>query len=75
MARTNSPPVLLVHGEADDVVPSVRSREAGQALRAAGFIVESLFCLRLGHGIDEAGLSAGALFLQRSFALPAGPGA
>ena len=75
MARTNSPPVLLVHGEADDVVPSARSHAAEQALRAAGFVVESLFCPRLGHGIDEAGLSAGALFLQRSFALPAGPDA
>jgi len=62
------PPVLLVHGEADEVVPTARSREAGRALREAGFPVESLFCPRLGHGIDDAGLSVGALFLQRAFA-------
>jgi phospholipase/carboxylesterase len=62
------PPVLLVHGEADEVVPVSRSRDAEQALRAAGVKVESLYCPRLGHGIDEAGISAGALFLQRAFA-------
>jgi phospholipase/carboxylesterase len=60
--------VLLVHGEADEVVPAQRSRDAESALRQAGIPVESLFCPRLGHGIDEAGLSAGALFLQRAFA-------
>jgi phospholipase/carboxylesterase len=59
--------VLLVHGEADEVVPAQCSRDAGAALLAAGFPVESLFCPRLGHGIDEAGLSTGALFLQRAF--------
>ena len=62
------PPVLLVHGEADEVVPAARSREAEGALRQAGFAVDSLFCPGLGHGIDEAGLSAGALALQRGFA-------
>ncbi len=68
-ATTARPPVLLVHGEDDEVVPAARSRDAAQALRDAGFPVESLFSPRLGHGIDEAGLSAGALFLQRAFAV------
>ncbi|HEY0419988.1 MAG TPA: prolyl oligopeptidase family serine peptidase [Acetobacteraceae bacterium] len=62
------PPVLLVHGEADEVVPAQLSRDAERALREAGVPVESLFCPGLGHGIDEAGLSLGALFLQRCFA-------
>ncbi len=62
------PPVLLVHGEDDEVVPAARSRAAEEALRAAGVPVEALYCPRLGHGIDEAGLSMGALFLQRAFA-------
>ncbi len=61
------PPVLVVHGEADDVVPVARSRMAEQALRAAGVPVESLYCPGLGHGMDDAGLSAGALFLQKAF--------
>ena len=64
-------PVLLVHGEDDEVVPVSRSREAEADLLAAGIPVESLYCPRLGHGIDEAGMSMGALFLQRAFAADA----
>jgi phospholipase/carboxylesterase len=62
------PPVLIVHGEDDEVVPVARSRAAQAALEAGGFEVTALYCPRLGHGIDDAGLSAGALFLQRVFA-------
>ncbi len=65
---TNRAPVLLVHGEADDVVPVSRSRDAEQTLRAASVPVEVCYTPRLGHGIDDAGLSLGALFLQRAFA-------
>lgn len=64
---TGKPPILLVHGEADEVVPVSRSREAAAALRAAGFDPQVLFCPGLGHGIDEAGISAGAIALQRAF--------
>ena len=63
-----NPPVLLVHGEADEVVPVERSRIAERTLREAGVAVEALYPSRLGHSIDDAGLSAGALFLQRAFA-------
>ncbi len=66
--RRNAAPVLLVHGEADTVVPVERSRQAESALRAEGVPVESLYEPGLGHGIDPAGLSVGALFLQRAFA-------
>jgi phospholipase/carboxylesterase len=62
------PPVLLVHGEVDEVVPAAASRQAESALRGAGVPVESTFSPALGHGIDDAGLSAGALFLQRAAA-------
>ena len=65
---THRPPVLLVHGEADDVVPVERSREAETALRAAGVPVEATYVPRLGHGIDDTGLAMGALTLQRGFA-------
>jgi phospholipase/carboxylesterase len=65
---THRPPVLLVHGEADEVVPVERSREAEAALRAAGVPVEATYVPRLGHGIDDTGLSMGALTLQRGFA-------
>lgn len=59
------PPVLLVHGEADPVVPVTASHAAEAALRAAGVPVESLYVPGLGHGLDASGISAGALFLQR----------
>jgi len=62
------PPVLLVHGEADDVVPVERSRDAEAALCAAGVPVEASYVPRLGHGIDDTGLAMGALTLQRCFA-------
>jgi phospholipase/carboxylesterase len=64
----NRAPVLLVHGEVDDVVPATRSRDAEAALTVAGVPVESVFVPGLGHGIDETGVSMGALFLQRAFA-------
>jgi phospholipase/carboxylesterase len=66
----NRAPVLLVHGEADDVVPAQRSRDAEQALEAAGVPVEAAYVPRLGHGIDDTGLAMGALALQRGFADP-----
>ncbi len=65
----NYAPVLLVHGEVDEVVPWQRGRDAERDLRAMGVPVETVWCPGLGHGIDAAGLSAGGLFLQRSFAL------
>ena len=64
----NRAPVLLVHGEADDVVPAQRSRDAETALRAVGVPVEAVYVPRLGHGIDDTGLAMGALALQKGFA-------
>lgn len=69
MELVNKAPVTLVHGEDDDVVPASRSREAEVALRAAGVPVEAHFIPRLEHGIDDTGISLGALALQRGFAL------
>ena len=65
--NTNKAPVLLVHGEADEAVPVSRSHEAEAALIAAGIPVEAHYIPRLGHGIDDTGISLGALALQRGF--------
>jgi phospholipase/carboxylesterase len=62
--KKSSPPVLLVHGMEDDVVPFAAMRLAEQGLRAAGFTVTSLAVPRLGHGIDNTGLDAGSQFLH-----------
>jgi phospholipase/carboxylesterase len=66
--QTGQPPVLLVHGEADAQVPVSRSRDAEAALRAAGVAVDATYVPRLGHGIDDTGISMGALALQKAFA-------
>ncbi len=63
-----TPPVLLVHGEADQIVPVEASRVAEASLRALGVAIEADFTPGLGHGIDAAGLSRAGIFLQRAFA-------
>ncbi|NOG69144.1 alpha/beta hydrolase [Roseicella sp. DB1501] len=68
---TGRPPVLLVHGEADDVVPAAASRAAESALRAAGVPVEALYRPGLAHSIDIVGIEAGARALKAAFAGPA----
>ena len=63
----NRAPVLLVHGEADEAVPVSRSHDAEAVLLAAGVPVEAHYIPRLGHGIDDTGISLGALALQKGF--------
>lgn len=63
----NKAPVLLVHGDADEVVPVSRSKDAEAALQAAGIPVDAHYIPRLGHGIDDTGISLGAIALQRGF--------
>jgi phospholipase/carboxylesterase len=50
------PPVLLVHGDMDDVVPPASMPEAAQALQAAGVRVFSHVSQGMGHGIGQDGL-------------------
>lgn len=65
------PAVLLVHGEADEVVPPAATRAAEAALRAAGVAVRALYPEGLGHGLDDGGLMAGARLLAECLAPPA----
>lgn len=69
------PPVCLVHGEADEVVSVEAGRLAEATLRAAGVPVEATYRAGLGHGLDEAGIMTGALFLQRVLQAPRMTGA
>jgi phospholipase/carboxylesterase len=49
------PSVLLVHGEADDLIPVEALHAAREALAEAGLAVEWHVRPGLGHGIDPAG--------------------
>jgi len=60
------PPVLLAHGDADDIVPVQASQAARAALQAAGVPVELHIRPGLPHGIDEQGLALGGQFLAKA---------
>ena len=59
------PPVLLVHGDADPMVPVAALHQAETALTALGFETAAHISPGLGHSIDEAGLRLGGQFLRR----------
>jgi phospholipase/carboxylesterase len=63
----SKPPVFLVHGTADQVVPFGALAQAQQALRDAGIPVEAESRPGLTHSIDQVGAQLGALFLRRCF--------
>jgi phospholipase/carboxylesterase len=64
----SKPPVLLVHGMADQVVPFAALAAATQALQAQGLDVEAIARPGLPHSIDPEGLTRGGRFLQEKFA-------
>jgi len=62
------PKMLLVHGDADEVVPPAAHPAAVAALKAAQVPVEAMLQPGLGHGIDDEGLTRGGHFLRDAFA-------
>lgn len=58
------PPVLLIHGDADEVVPVEFMFAAVAGLQAAGIPVQWLVRPGLGHAIDEVGIDAAGRFLR-----------
>lgn len=62
---TSRPPVLLIHGEQDEVLPVQLLPLAVQALEAAGVPVESHTRPMLGHGIDDEGLRLAVAFAAK----------
>ncbi|MAQ84680.1 MAG: phospholipase [Maritimibacter sp.] len=57
-------PVLLIHGDQDEVVPPQSLNEAGNALQAAGFEVYAHVSKGTGHGIAPDGLSVALAFMR-----------
>lgn len=58
------PPVLLVHGDQDPMVPFQDMGLAGEALQGAGFSVYAHVMKGTGHGIAPDGLSVAVGFLK-----------
>lgn len=65
----SKPPVLLIHGDRDDVVPPQSLNEAGRALQAAGFTVYAHVMEGTGHGIAPDGLSVALAFMRERLGL------
>lgn len=66
----SKPPILLVHGDADDVVPVQSLPEAAQALEAAGFTdVYAHIMKGTAHGIAPDGLSVALAFMRDKLGL------
>jgi phospholipase/carboxylesterase len=61
------PPVLLLHGDRDDLIPVQALFQAAQGLAALGLAVEWHLSQGIGHGIDAEGLRHGGEFLARLF--------
>ena len=64
------PPVLLVHGDSDELIPVQALFQAAQALAALDVPVEWHMSAGVGHGIDQEGLRHGGEFLARAACAP-----
>lgn len=62
----SKPPVLLIHGRQDDVVPVAALSAATEALSALDVPVEWHIADGLGHGIDQTGLELAGQFLAKT---------
>lgn len=64
-AAISKPPVLLLHGDADEVVAFSSMGDADTALRGAGFAVDTFVMTGVGHGISPEGLQRAAGFIHQ----------
>jgi phospholipase/carboxylesterase len=64
------PPILLVHGDRDEVIPLDALFMSADALAAADVPCEWHLSVGVGHGIVGEALRHGGLFLRRAFGLP-----
>ncbi|MDA0306260.1 MAG: prolyl oligopeptidase family serine peptidase [Proteobacteria bacterium] len=63
------PPVLLVHGDADEVVPVDALTMAVEGLKGVGIDVRHHISAGLGHGLDDDGIRLGMEFLAEIFSV------
>ncbi len=65
-AARSKPPVLLIHGDADPMIPIQAFQRAKATLEGAGFPLATHVSQGLVHSIDAAGLHLAGGFLARS---------
>ena len=65
-ARGAPPPILLVHGDQDPLIPLGAMFMAAEALAEAAIPAQWHLSFGVGHGIDGGGLHHGGLFLARA---------
>lgn len=65
---TSRPPVLLIHGDQDQMIPIQALMHAAQGLAALEVPTEFHISQGVGHGIDQEGLRHGGEFIARHFA-------
>ena len=66
--KAAAPPVMLIHGDRDEVIPVQALLQAAQALGRAEIPVEWHVSEGIGHGIAPDGLELGARFVARALA-------
>ncbi|MEJ0027577.1 MAG: dienelactone hydrolase family protein [Rhizomicrobium sp.] len=63
----DTPPILLIHGDADQMIPAEAMLASAMMLGAAGAGVQWHIASGVGHGIDPVGLEMGGAFLSSAF--------
>ncbi len=69
-ARGAPPPILLIHGDQDPMIPIDAMFIAADALAAADIPTQWHMSVGVGHGIDNGGLRHAGLFLAKAFGVP-----
>jgi phospholipase/carboxylesterase len=70
-ARGERPPILLVHGDSDPLIPAEAMFMAVNDLARAEIPTQWHLSFGVGHAIDAGGLSHGGLFLAQAFGVRA----
>ena len=66
-AKGEPPPILLVHGDQDPLIPFEAMFAAANELAVAEIPAQWHLSFGVGHGIDGGGLSHGGQFLAQAF--------
>ena len=63
----SKPPVIMVHGDSDELIPASAMLESTQKFASLDVAAQWHICSGLGHSIDQEGLQIGSKFLRDCF--------